>query len=71
MVRTVVGAIVWPIVRTVMWWTWWWHMSMIVRIIVVMIMWVIVVVVICVVVPWVIAYCPVPIIPRVVRIAPR
>ena len=46
-------------------------MSMIVRIIVVMIMWVIVVVVTCVVVPWVIAYCPVPIIPRVVRIAPR
>ena len=47
---------------------------MIVRIIVVVIVmvivWVVVVIVVWIVVPWVVAHSPVPVVPRVARIAP-
>lgn len=66
MVRTVVGAMAWTVVRTVLWRAW----RHIPRVVVTRIVVVVVVPIVPIVVPWVVAYVPIPIVPRVARISP-
>lgn len=65
------AVVIWA-VRTVLWWAWCHRPVWIVVVVIVVVVVVVVVVrpIVAIVVPWVIAHGPIPIVPRVARIAP-